>query len=62
MFIDDSPRTIGEVCQFTNARMYCMDWPFNRNLVLPESEYTRVKSWSEFLDAEGISARVEEVK
>lgn len=56
-FIDDSPRTIAELCANTDARIYCRDYPCNRSIhdVRP---FTRVNSWEEFLAAEGIHATV----
>jgi len=56
-FIDDSPRTIAEICANTQARIYCMDYPFNRNLH-DLTGYTRVHNWSEFLSAEGVGVSV----
>jgi uncharacterized HAD superfamily protein len=56
VFIDDSPRTIAEISENTEASIYCMDYPFNRHL--PAGNYTRVSSWEEFLIEEGIGARV----
>lgn len=52
VFIDDSPRTIAEICANTDARIYCMDYPMNR-AIHDIHNYTRVKSWEEFLKAEG---------
>lgn len=52
VFIDDSPRTITEICVDTVARIYCMDYPFNRGIDV--QNYTRVSSWEQFLKAEGI--------
>lgn len=52
-FIDDSPRTVAELCAGTNARIYCMDYPFNQD-IHNLTGYTRVKSWGEFLEKEGI--------
>lgn len=52
-FIDDSPRTIAELCANTSARIYCMDYPMNRE-IHDIHNFTRVKSWDEFLRAEGI--------
>jgi len=52
-FIDDSPTTVAELCVGTSARIYCMDYPFNQDLH-NLTGYTRVHSWSEFLEKEGI--------
>ena len=52
-FIDDSPRTVAELCAGTEARIYCMDYPFNRD-IHNLTGYTRVSSWDEFLEKEGI--------
>jgi len=54
VFIDDSPRTIAEICANTDARIYCMDYPMNRG-IHEVHNYTRVKSWGEFLELEGIA-------
>ena len=56
VFIDDSPRTVVEISEQTEATIYCMDYPFNRHL--PAGNYTRVHSWEEFLIEEEIGARV----
>lgn len=56
-FIDDSPRTIAEICANTQARIYCMDYPFNRGLH-DVTGYTRVYNWEEFLSHERIISRV----
>lgn len=56
-FIDDSPRTIADLCANTQARIHCMDYPFNRHLH-DLSGYTRVYSWQEFLEAERIRVPV----
>lgn len=53
-FIDDSPRTVAEICANTQARIYCMDYPFNRGLH-DLTGYTRVHNWQEFLEHEGIN-------
>lgn len=54
VFIDDSPRTIAEICANTEATIYCMDYPFNRK-IHDIHNYTRVSSWKEFLDAEDVT-------
>ena len=54
VFIDDSPRTIAEICANTEAKIYCMDYPFNRD-IHDVHNYTRVRSWSEFLRSENIT-------
>lgn len=56
-FIDDSPRTIAEICVNTDARIYCRDYPFNRS-IHDIHNFIRVRSWSEFLAEEGIGANV----
>lgn len=52
VFIDDSPRTIKEITQFTDATIYCYDYPFNKDV---DGEFIRVSNWNEFLTAEGIA-------
>ena len=54
-FIDDSPRTIAQICEDTDARIYCRDYPMNRGIDSVHN-YTRVHSWDEFLKAEGLNA------
>lgn len=56
-FIDDSPRTIADLCANTQARIYCMDYPFNRRLH-DLTGYTRVYNWEEFLSHERIVSAV----
>lgn len=53
VFIDDSPRTIADICANTDARIYCRDYPFNRG-IHDIHNFARVHSWDEFLEAEGI--------
>jgi uncharacterized HAD superfamily protein len=53
IFIDDSPITIAELCSGTDARIYCMDAPVNQD-IHNVTGYTRVKSWSDFLEKEGV--------
>lgn len=53
VFIDDSPRTIVEICKDTQARIYCMDYPMNQDIAA-EYQYTRVHSWEQFLECEKI--------
>lgn len=53
IFIDDSPRTIAEIAANTQARIYCWDYEYNRHLH-NLSGYTRVSSWEEFLEHEGV--------
>jgi len=57
VFIDDSPRTIADICANTNARIYCMDYPFNRG-IHEVKNYTRVNSWEEFLSLEALGTIV----
>jgi len=54
VFIDDSPRTIAEICANTEAKIYCMDYPFNRS-IHDVYNYTRVRSWNDFLRSENIT-------
>lgn len=49
--IDDSPRVIKELLRFTDVDVYVYNQPFNQNI---DGEFTRVSSWAEFLEAEGI--------
>lgn len=53
VFIDDSPHTISEICD-TCPKTYCFDYPFNQNIEAPSDSYTRVSSWADFLEKEGI--------
>jgi uncharacterized HAD superfamily protein len=53
VFIDDSPKTLKELCRDTDARVYCMDYLYNKQLNL---DFTRVGSWSEFLECERLVA------
>jgi uncharacterized HAD superfamily protein len=57
VFIDDSPRTIAEICANTDATIYCRDYPCNRG-IHDIHNYTRVHSWDEFLEAEGLKTNV----
>jgi len=57
VFIDDSPTTLQEICKDTTARIYCADHAFNRD-VETVREFTRVESWDEFLEVEGIKINV----
>ena len=52
VFVDDSPRTIAELTQNTQCRVYCMDHTYNRHL--KDEHFIRVFSWKDFIDAEGL--------
>lgn len=53
VFIDDSPRTIEDVTVNTRADIYCRSYKFNEHL--DDTFFTRVTSWEEFLEREGLS-------
>lgn len=55
IFIDDSPRTIGELTANTDAKIYCRNYKFNEHLDehLDTNSFTRVNNWEEFLEYEG---------
>lgn len=57
VFIDDSPRTIAEICANTDATIYCRDYPCNRG-IHDIHNYIRVHSWDEFLEHEGLKVNV----
>lgn len=50
VFIDDSPTVIAELVENTKAKVYTMDYPYNRHIT---HETSRVTSWEEFLKFEG---------
>ena len=53
VFIDDSPRTIVDISANTRATVYCRSYAFNEHL--DDTFFTRVNSWEEFLEHEGIN-------
>jgi uncharacterized HAD superfamily protein len=50
VFIDDSPTIIAELVENTRAKVYTMDYPYNRHIT---HETSRVTNWNEFLISEG---------
>jgi len=50
VFIDDSPSTITELTTGTQAKVYCMDAPYNQSL--DDTRFTRVHNWDEFMRME----------
>jgi len=55
VYIDDSPNVLPELCGKTKTKVYCRDYAYNRHLDL---DFTRVSSWSEFLELEGVKVYV----
>ena len=53
VFIDDSPSTVTDLSVNTRATIYCRSYKFNEHL--DDTFFTRVDSWTEFMDAEGLS-------